>query len=112
MMFLIFSAEKPITATMTKEHLEMLRKTRAALVANMDPAGVITELESRNALPEKQIVAEIKTKDTRQEMVEYLLDNISSRPDSAFGALVEALEETHQSHIATVLIGQAGRNPF
>ena len=54
-MFLMFSAEKPITATMSKDHLEMFCKARAALVANMELVGVITEFESRDALPEKRI---------------------------------------------------------
>ena len=59
-----------------------------------------------------EFVAEIKAKQTRDEMVEYFLDKISLRPDSAFDALVKAMEETSQSHIASVLTGRADRKMF
>ena len=94
---------------MTNEHLHLLRINRAALVAHMEPADVINQLVSRGTLTEMRILGEINSKVTREEKVECLLDKLRNRPDSAFEALVVALESTKQHHLSGSLRQSSGK---
>ena len=93
---------------MSDDHLKLLSRYRVELAHRMEPDGILTHLQSLGALTEKVIVEEIAARDTRTKKVECLLDHVSLRPDSAFDALVKALDATSQWHLSDLLTGKAG----
>ena len=92
---------------MTKEHKEIIYKNRQALIDNMEPDNVIKLLRGWNVLS-SDIVSMISANTSLEEQVKCLLDKLSKRPDTAFDALIKALEETDQEHLSELLKGCSG----
>ena len=88
--------------SMTEEHKYLIHRNYDKIVENTDPVCVWKNLTA-NAILTFPEVEEIKRKGTRMDQVEGLLDMIIKKPDNAFMALVRALKDTSQPHVARLI---------
>ena len=102
-----------LTATddfiMTKRHKQLLNDNRKKLVENMFPDDVLNLLVSSKVLSGRE-VTRIKEKGNIDVMNECLLDYLVRKPDRAFMEFVNALRNTEQDHVASLLVkrGETG----
>jgi len=97
---------------MSDEHCQILAKQRHQLCQFLDPenglldklvsAGVITSVDNRR----------IRSKVRLDVMAGELIDTILKKSDDAFEALVQALNETGQSHVTSFITGKSSSIPL
>lgn len=87
---------------MTKENKERIRSQRGDLVDNMIPEGLLTPLQTKGVLDQRD-VDKIQTENTEDGKNEKILDIIKRKPNSAYLKFIDALNETGQSHVAGLL---------
>ena len=90
---------------MTEAHKKALRAALSTICDCMEPASLLTSLESKFVL-KRDDVDDIKMNGfaTRRQQVEKLIHLLQSKSDSAFDLLISALNETEQRHVSNVII--------
>lgn len=88
---------------MTKHHKQLLGENRNRLVENMFPDDILNLLVSSKVLSGRE-VTRIKEKGNIDAMNECLLDFLVRKPDRAFMEFVNALRNTDQGHVASLLV--------
>lgn len=88
---------------MTDSHKKRINDCYQALVDNMEVEDLVNHLRSAHLLT-KRYTDTINQFRGKSAKAESLLNIILRRPDVAFGKLVEALQSTSQSHLATLLL--------
>uniref|UniRef100_UPI0035902408 caspase-9 isoform X2 n=1 Tax=Myxine glutinosa TaxID=7769 RepID=UPI0035902408 len=81
---------------------QLLRSLRVPLVKDMDPASLFDHLVTARIFTDDQ-VEDIKQQGTRRAQASKLLQELERRGPQAFPALVSALVETKQQHLADLL---------
>ena len=87
---------------MTEDHRKKLEKYRPELVRNMNPTEVIDELLSHEVLTPRA-ADEISRAGGIDAQNGKLMDYLLRKPDSAYEKFCDALQNTGQSHVKTLL---------
>ena len=97
-------------ALMTKEHKQLLNDNRNDFVENMVPEDVLNLLVSSKVLSSRNVACVNREKGNTNVMNEHLLDILLHKPDRAFNEFVNALRNTDQDHVASLLVkrGETG----
>ena len=92
---------------MTDEHRRLLTKVKPNLIPRLSLEPVLIHLQANDTLSDyhKQT---IKSKRSDYDQNECLIDIMRTYPDIAFYKFIEALEETHQPHLAKLLEEKEG----
>ena len=97
---------------MSVEHCEMLVKNRDQLCQFLDPEnGLLDKLVSTKVISSADN-RKIRSKIRIDIMAGELIDTILKKSDDAFEALIQALNETGQSHVSSILTEKSSRFPL
>ena len=93
---------------MTAEHMGSIRKHLPAMTVEMEPASVANRLYSDGGITARQL-QEIKSKSTRLEQVECLVNKVLVKQHATFDKLANALEATGQHQLSCRLSSSYGK---
>ena len=93
---------------MTAEHKGSIRKHLPAMIDEMEPASVANRLYSDGGITARQL-EEIKSKSTRLEQVECLVNKVLVNQDATFDKLANALKATGQHQLSSRLSSSYGK---
>ena len=97
---------------MSSEHRKMLVKHRYQLCQFMDPEnGLLNKLVSLGVISSVDD-RRIRSKNMHEALVRELIDTILKKSDDAFQALIQALNQTEQSHVTFILTGERSTLPL
>lgn len=92
---------------MNKEHRNILRKNRLALVEDIEPRIIINFLFQEGIFSDNDLEL-VNSLSTRHDKVEKILDTLPRRGPKAFNAFHEALNSNgSQRHLADLLYPRA-----
>ena len=97
---------------MSEEHRKILVKHRYQLCQFLDPEnGLLDRLDNTGVLSSADEMR-IRSKIRLDVMAGELIDTILKKSDDAFDALIQALNETGQSHVTYILTGEGSSRPL
>jgi len=97
---------------MSDEHYEMLFKQTDKLCKIIDlESGLLDELMRLEVITHVEYTR-IHEKNGFREKIRELIDIILRKSDDAFGALLNTLKETGQTHVASILTGASDSQPL
>lgn len=94
---------------MDENHRKILRQSWHKLRQDVEPRKLLSCLGD---VLDQEDVEEIRGKEKREDRCDMLLDTLQRSGPKAFGALIKALENTSQAHLAFELTNQSGKNLF
>ena len=87
---------------MMEIHQKQLRAATYNLMQYMDPESVMSYMSSKEILTNDEI-EKIKLNSTTNDQAKQLIALLQRKSESAFSTLMEALRETGQLHVLTII---------
>ena len=97
---------------MSVEHCEILDLRRYELCQFLDPENGLLDKLVSNGVISRADSRRIRNKVRTDIMAGELIDTVLKKSDDAFQSLIQALNETGQSHVTFILTGQGSSRPL
>ena len=97
---------------MSDEHRKMLVQHRYQLCQFVDPENGLLDMLGNTGIISLVDDRRIRSQFSFDAMAGELIDTILKKSDDAFELLIQALNETGQSHVAYILTGQGSSHPL